>query len=50
MHGFRFPSALAAIDPRADSRIRIRTHPRLDHFAVTTEEAALDSAIDWLLR
>jgi uncharacterized protein len=43
-----FAAALTAIDPEAGARVRIRTHPGLDH-GVIADPGAFESARDWLL-
>jgi pimeloyl-ACP methyl ester carboxylesterase len=43
-----FAAALAAIDPEAEARVRIRMNPGLGH-SVIADPAAVESACDWLL-
>jgi dienelactone hydrolase len=43
-----FAAALAALDPKAGTRVRIRIHPGLDH-RVIADPAAFESACEWLL-
>ena len=44
-----FVRGLANLDPAAAARVRITTYPGLDHFGVTTDESAIDSAFGWLV-
>jgi hypothetical protein len=43
-----FRARLVAMAPAAADRVRVRTHPDLDHRAVTTSESALEAAAAWL--
>jgi dienelactone hydrolase len=43
-----FAAALASLDPAAGARMRVRSHPGLDH-GVIADGAAFESARDWLL-
>ena len=44
-----FHEALVETAPAAAARLRIQIHPGLDHCGVTTSEASLDAASEWLL-
>lgn len=43
-----FLSQVQQLDPAAGGRIRVQTYPGLDHLAVTTNDAPLTAAADWL--
>lgn len=43
-----FVRALGKTDPGAADQIRVQTYPGLDHLGVTSGEAPLTAAVDWL--
>ena len=43
-----FLTQVQELDPAAGGRIRVQTYPGLDHLAVTTNDAPLTAATDWL--
>lgn len=44
-----FVRALGAADPAAAAQMRVQTYPGLDHLGVTSGEAPLTAAADWLV-
>jgi len=44
-----FVGELQQADPASGARIRVQTYPQLDHLGVTTNDAALTAAADWLI-
>lgn len=44
----QFRDRLTELAPGAANRIRIQTHPGLDHLGVSTSDAALTAAFAWL--
>ncbi len=44
-----FIQALDDLHPGAAAQMRLQSHPGLDHLAVTSGEAPLTAAVDWLL-
>ena len=48
-NGRAFVEALQGVATAPQGRLRIQLHPGLDHLGVTTSDAAMGEAADWLV-